>query len=313
VTVESLTSAFDRADYTAVQTGFRQAKDLGKLIREYRAARSPWPNAPHQDAVFALELGLAGLHSDDLNTRDEANRLLMQYDTLVRHPLGADNFECTWYWAEVAGLEGLIRPVPAKPFVARALLRCPNEARLHLAQAFVTDQQWPLGTTSVVAGQQFVVGPGPELDREISRLYDQAMKFAETAAEARVRGAWFSYRTGRFDRANELIGGIQGQPADRHVSYLADLVRGHALRAQGHDDAAAASFRAALTTWPGAQSARIALMTLLVNGGRRPEAEALAEAIQTEPASQFDPWWTYWQGDYRAYPSIIGRLRGLAR
>ena len=39
-----------------------------------------------------------------------------------------------------------------------------------------------------------------------------------------------------------------------------------------------AAFRAALQAWPGAQSARVALMTLLVVRGNREEAAALAEA-----------------------------------
>ena len=85
------------------------------------------------------------------------------------------------------------------------------------------------------------------------------------------------------------------------------------LRALGRSDDAAAAFRAALATWPGAQSARVALMTLLVSRGEREEAAALAEAAQTAPDSEFDPWWTYWLGDFRAYPAMLDKLRELAR
>jgi hypothetical protein len=57
----------------------------------------------------------------------------------------------------------------------------------------------------------------------------------------------------------------------------------------------------------------VALTTLMVNRGDHQESGTLAEAIQTAPNDQFDPWWTYWLGDYRAYPAILDRLRQLSR
>jgi hypothetical protein len=43
---------------------------------------------------------------------------------------------------------------------------------------------------------------------------------------------------------------------DPYVLYLTDLVRGQILRARGRLDEAEKPYRDALTTWPGAQSAR---------------------------------------------------------
>jgi hypothetical protein len=91
------------------------------------------------------------------------------------------------------------------------------------------------------------------------------------------------------------------------------LIRGQLLRASGRNDAAAAAFREALAVVPGAQSSRVALMTLLLHQGKRDEAAALAEAVQTASNDQYDPWWTYWLGDYRVYPAILDKLRELAR
>jgi len=56
-------------------------------------------------------------------------------------------------------------------------------------------------------------------------------------------------------------------------------------------------------------------MTLALSRGDRQEAAKLADAAETEATSdnQFDPWWTYWLGDYRAYPAIVARLREVAR
>ena len=54
-------------------------------------------------------------------------------------------------------------------------------------------------------------------------------------------------------------------------------------------------------------------MTLLVNRGDREGAAALAEAAQTASDDEFDPWWTYWLGDFRSYPAMLEHLRGLGR
>jgi tetratricopeptide (TPR) repeat protein len=128
-----------------------------------------------------------------------------------------------------------------------------------------------------------------------------------------VRAARYLYGLGHFDRALEVLNGATRQSPDLEVRYYADLVRGQILRALGRSDEAVAAFRAALTTWPGAQSARVALMTLLVNRGDADQAARLAEATQTSSPDQFDPWWTYWLGDYRSYPTILDTLRGMAR
>jgi tetratricopeptide (TPR) repeat protein len=145
------------------------------------------------------------------------------------------------------------------------------------------------------------------------RRYEEAMRAPDTEPEARVRAAWFLQSRGRPEQALEVLRDAPGQSADLHVRYLAFLVRGEALRALGRSDDAVAAFRQALAIWPGAQSATVALMTLLVNRGERQEAAALARSAEGAAVDRYDPWWTYWLGDYRVYPSILGKLRELGR
>jgi hypothetical protein len=97
------------------------------------------------------------------------------------------------------------------------------------------------------------------------------------------------------------------------MGYFTHLIRGQLLQAAGRSEDAAVAFNAALASWPGAQSARVALMTLLLGQGKRADAAAIAEAVQTAPADQYDPWWMYWLGDYRVYPAILDKLHELAR
>ena len=309
-TIESLLETYGRGDPAAVQTMVRETRDLSKLIRDVNDAGSLLPGQPRREAIFVLEVAMAALKREDAATRAEVDKLLAHYDTLVRQPLGADAFECTWHWAVVAGLEGVIRPAGVMPLLTRAQQRCPDDHRLVLAAAMLADQKWPLGTvrSPVPPSSGFAAHIA-----DVTSRYETAMKFPETAAEARVRAAWFFYRVGKFDDARRLLDGVEDLSPDRQILYMALLVRGHVLRAQGQFDAAAGALRAALATWPTGQSARVALMTLLLHQGDRQQSASLAEAVQSAPDGPVDPWWLYWEGDDRVYPAIVAKLREMAQ
>jgi len=299
--VVAMADVFDRANAQGFQSALAESADLPNVIRDFRQSDSPWPANRRRTAVFALELALAGLRSDNRDARDEAGRLLAEYHVRVREPAGADEFECLWLVTETTALEGLFMPDNALLFIPRALQRCPANPRLQLAYALVSEQQWLQRRT--IAAQE----------ADILNRYEQAMKFPETEIEARVRAARFLYGLGQVDRGLALLDGIRTVPPDLELRYFAQLVRGQLLRASGRLDDAAAAFRAALVAWPGAQSARVALMTLSMSRGNREEAASLAEAVQMAAVDQYDPWWTYWLGDYRAYPSVRDKLRELGR
>jgi VWFA-related protein len=299
--VMTLADVFDRGSADAFQKALMEAPDLSRVIGSFRQSDSPWPENRRRTAVFALELALAGLRSHIRDAREEGGRLLAEYHVRVREPAGADAFECWWFVTEAAALEGLFMPENALLFIPRALQRCPATARLHLAHAFALEQQWLRGRTTTAQ------------EPEIVSRYEQAIKFPETEAEARLRAARFLYGMGQHDRGLAMLDGMAAPATDLEIRYGALLIRGQLLRASGRNDAAAAAFREALAVVPGAQSSRVALMTLLLHQGKRDEAAALAEAVQTASNDQYDPWWTYWLGDYRVYPAILDKLRELAR
>ena len=302
--IQSLADAYDRGELD-FQRSLTETPNLVVLLRHFRQSDAPWPNAPRRTAVFALELAVAALRNPNADARDEGGRLLAEYNARVRQPDGADAFECSWLWTEAAALEGSFMVDNAMLFVPRAVERCPGEARLQLAYAILTEQQWLHGTVK------------SDAETSILERYQPAMKSPETAAEARMRAAWFLYRLGKTDQALQLADVDPPDGTDPYVRYLRDLVRGQILRASGRYEDATNAYRTALTIWPGAQSARVALMTLALSHGDRQEAAQLAEATETEAASaagnQYDPWWTYWLGDYRVYPAIVAHLREIAQ
>jgi VWFA-related protein len=298
--VQTIVDVFNRGNYDGMSKTLAESPNLANMIRGFRMSDSPWPNDPKRSAVFALEMAFAGLRSENAPAREEGARLLAEYHVRVRQPQGADEFECWWFLTEAAALEGMFLPENALQFIPRALVRCPTAPRLHLAYAFVSEQQWMRGGLTTAQ------------EAEIVTRYETAMKFPETEPEARVRAARFLYSLGQHDRALHVLDGAT-PPKDKELEYFAQLTRAQILRARDRGDEAITAFRAALATWPGAQSARVALMTLLVRRGDREGAATLAEAAQTASENEFDPWWTYWLGDYRAYPAILDRLRQLAR
>jgi VWFA-related protein len=298
--IQAVADAFDRGE-PDFQRGVADAGDLANLLRSFRKSDSPWPDAPKRTAVFALELAVAALRSGNPDARDEGGRLLAEYNVRLRQPEGADAFECSWLWTEVAALEGLFMPDSAIVLVPNAIERCPREGRLHLAHAIISEQRWLRGTA------------GANEETGILERYQAAMTFPDTAPEARMRAASFLCRVGKLDEALALVDTRPSGGGDPYVLYLTDLVRGQILRARGRLDEAEKAYRDALTTWPGAQSARVALMTLRLSRGDRQEAAKLAEAVEMGSGDQFDPWWTYWLGDYRVYPTIVAKLREIVR
>ena len=227
--------------------------------------------------------------------------MLAAYSRLVRHPLGPDTFERDWLAAEIAVLEGSIKPALADSFVTSALERFPDEPRFLLARAIVSDQLWPLGRLSDLDG-----GPPPRIDVVIAQ-YDAAIKYPETAVEASVRKAWFLHRLGREEEALALLDAAGGRSLDVDVTSPSSVSRS-VLDALQRLDAAIAEYREALALVPNAQSARGA-MNGLQRRGAAADARALAGAIQTTASAPIDPWWMYWYADYRLLPAMLTSLR----
>jgi hypothetical protein len=309
--LDDIVALFETGDDTRFMTILRQSRSLRGFIESYRDADAPWPATPRVESIFALLLTAAGLQSSDEAVRTAAQALLVWHAGLVRQPLGADAFECAWYRASVAAASAAFLADTVRTAADRALERCPGDARLHLARAIAVDQLWSLDTARVRS-------PGEaekELDaRAVLGQYEGvAREFPEIAGEARIRGAWVAYRSTDVARAVDVLSSVPRASSDAIVDYFGHLVRAQALRRLGRTDEAIAAYRAGLTSWPGAQSARVGLMTLLVTRGARAEATRLSEEVQGAPDSQVDPWWVYWLGDYRNFSQQVRHLRELAQ
>ena len=267
--------------------------------------------ATHLDAAFALEAALAGLARTDVDTQRASHQWLVDEATLVGHPLGAGEVECGWYWTASAGLAGRIDAGTRVDILQRGIGRCPSEARLHLAYTRGDEISAGRSARRVRAmGKPPLTSPTDDHVRNVWDRYRRAMAFPDTALES-VRLAWFLLRLNRANEAHDVLSAAGPQSPDLYHRYLDQLIRGKVLQALGRFDEAATALESALTTRPQAQSARVALMHVELARNRRPASAMLADAIQTAPVEPTvtDPWWLYWQGDYRASCTIIANLR----
>jgi len=306
-TAPEFIDAFGRGEYGAVTRSMQATGDAAALIRDFRQGGNPWPATPHREAALALEFAEAGVFSTRDATRQDAMALLAKFTRFVRPPLEPDAFERAWTWAEVTILEGTIRPNLAGPVVQKATVRFPDDPRFVLARAIVTDQRLP------------IAGLGDPTQAHIDAVtsaYAAALARPETADEAHIRFGWFLHRIGRDAEALAALDAAADGPArtlEPALRYLRQLFRGQVLVSLHRLDDALDALREARTLAPHAQSAKVALMNTSLAAGDHATAEALAEDIQTSPTDVTDPWWSYWQGDYRHYAQAIAAVRELVR
>jgi len=309
--LSEVTRAYEAGAYRNVVAGLSQVADPPRFMREFEEAGNPWPASPKREAAFAIEVAETGLFAPRAPVREQAEALLERFTRLVRPPLEPDEFERYWHFAVLTLLQGTLRPSVTEAFVARALARFPDEPQFQLARAIVADQR------SAATGSPRMAASTPAARTHLAAardLYEAALAWPTTATEARLRLAYLLHRIGEDRDALARLDEAGTAPTqDGSLRYLHQLFRGYALDALGRSDEAIAAYRAALVLLPSAQSARVSLMNALFKRGDRAEAEALAERVQTEASSAFDPWWTYWQGQHRVYPQAMARLRELAR
>lgn len=293
-------TAYEQRAYGPVLTSLRHHGDPTDLLRDFQDAGNPWPGNPRREAAFLLELVEPILFSTKRETREAGVAAVDRFAKLIRHPLEPDVFERYWYFALLAMLEGTLRPSLAQRFADEALQRFPDEPRFVLSRAIISDQN----IKAEMNGDIEVV----------KKHYADAIALPPTATEARIRLAFFLEQVKQHQEALTHLTAAGAEPiAEPSLRYIRQLVLGHVLWSLNRRDESIAAFRAALAIMPSAQSARVALMNALLLQGDRPGAEGLAAQVQAETTADTDPWWSYWQGQYRLYPYVMARLREMSQ
>ena len=147
-------------------------------------------------------------------------------------------FECSWFVTEAAALEGLFLPDSALLFIPRALQRCPTDARLHLAHAFVSEQQWLRG--GLTPEQELEVVAPLRRGDEVSRDRDRG---------ARPRGALpLCARAASSARSQLLDGATTSRRPTRNFGISPRSFAARSCARSAAPTKRSAAFRAALAT-----------------------------------------------------------------
>jgi len=193
--------------------------------------------------------------------------------------------------------------------------RFPHEPRFQIAEPIALE--W-IPTATDVATKMFT-----DLQNDIDvggeatlRLGAMALRRA-TQAEIRtvVSGGGVPAPVRRVSPQSELDAALahfrraESLTRDPWVIYLARYLSGRVWDVRNRPIEAERAYRAAVATIPRAQSASVALGTLLFRQGRRAEGSSLVERVMGPEPMALDPWREYADADYRFWPELIARLR----
>jgi VWFA-related protein len=114
--VADLVAAYGQGAYQAAAEYIARHPDPGRLIDEFDRGSNPWPASPRREAVFALELAEAAIHSPRPDVREATVRLLRRFGQLIQPTFEPGEFERAWLAAQLAMLQGAIQPRMATTF-----------------------------------------------------------------------------------------------------------------------------------------------------------------------------------------------------
>lgn len=160
---------------------------------------------------------------------------------------------------------------------------------------------------------RFVLAEGIARDRfwqdDAMQAYGALSNDPVVGGEAMMRMGVMLVQMGRRDDALTHFDRAEFLTRDRYVIYLVKYFRGRIAESQRRNVEAIDAYRGAVAAWPRAQSATLALASVLFQMGRRAEAQELAASMLEANPRPVDPWREYVHADNRFWPLLVGKLR----
>jgi tetratricopeptide (TPR) repeat protein len=151
---------------------------------------------------------------------------------------------------------------------------------------------------------------------EATHRFRAALAADPRCHEARVRLGRVLALSKQRKPALDLLAQAGRDAPDSRLRYLARIIAGSIFELEDRWSDADLVYREAIDILPGAQSARLALASLLERAGRRADAFAVVAPGLTPEASKAlaaDPMWTYRLGPPVDAVAILSRLRTAVR
>ena len=153
----------------------------------------------------------------------------------------------------------------------------------------------------------------PQWPEDAFKAFTALLDDEDVGGEAAMRAGALEMRLRQPGEALQYFERAEDLTRDPYVIYLARFFTAQILEQQRRLGDATEAYRGAVAAWPHAQSATMALASLLFDAGRRVEAQTLAGAMLAAKPPARDPWREFVHADNRFWPQLIGRLRAEIR
>ena len=300
--IPDLLNRYLAGQYAAVVQQLTAGGEESEAFRRFRLEASRWiaadpaATSTRRRGVVALALELAA--AEMLHAWPSCRELLDWGAAELRQE-PSSVFEAAWVRAAAAlGFRAQdMRWLVGQAFLTRAESRHPNDARIRFlgaaARLMVPGAVWLAVPDDAIQAMAALSGDavvGVDADLQLAQLYLQLQT---------------------YDRALHHAWRVTSRATDPPSLYLGRFMAGRALEGKGDTKAAAAEYELALGTWPGAQSATLALAALEANGGEGTRGLQRAERalVAAGPAEHMDPWRLMAYGEFRRLPGLITQLR----
>jgi tetratricopeptide (TPR) repeat protein len=339
-----LLDRYGRGDYAAF-TPPRSPLDLQRMRQGVMHDGEPWIKRGSGRetrrralvvASVALELARASV---DIDWGE--GRQLIEWAAEILRQGPADDAERLWHLAAVALMQRASDSELLLKQQKQAWPRFEAESRFLLALAVMLegdtwpdpDRGEPWDTNDAALQEAFEssaarraarVGGSPELRakayeyqrrtrmRAAITLLEDLSNVDAIRGEVILRLGFLHLRLHHSEIAIEQFDEVPTLTKDPYLLYLAHFLTGVAREQDGDRANAMVSYRAALVAMPRAQSASVALASLLFIGNGRDEAAKLIDAAIATPIAE-DPWRSYQTGDARFWSERLLALREAIR
>ena len=160
---------------------------------------------------------------------------------------------------------------------------------------------------------RFVLAQGIARDRDLPQdavqVYTALENDPDVGGEATMRFGAMRLRQRQFDEASRHLEKAETLTRDPYVVFLARYFKGQIFERQQNASRAESAYRGAVAAVPHAQSATLALSSLVFRDGRRSEAHRLVREMLAADPPPLDPWRAFAHADDRFWPQLVGRLR----
>jgi len=192
----------------------------------------------------------------------------------------------------------------------------PSGIRVGPPRATWADDLGPTGESAYWGGNRLTRRTQATPREEATRRFRAALAADPECHEARLRLGRVLGLLKQRKPALDLFEQAGRDAPDSRLRYLARILAGSIFELEDRWDDAERVYREAIGILPGAQSARVALASVLERAGRQADANAVvAPGLSPDASSALaaDPMWTYRLGPPIDAVAILSRLRTAVR